>query len=267
MTTRILLNAEEKAKSYSKYYDMDMTPIPEEKMKILGTGPMDPALALLIENRNDLFKPGYLEGETGWCVLRDGTGFVANLTKMPGVTGNMFNWWMAWHSLEDLRYKIWDPEDHFYARAQDREKVLSANTLPEKLWGVKHLVHEDIGGGPCDLIIAFEKPADMGYDQSKIGTEFCSTLVCANGYDPNPGPGMAAVMTHFIRDIEDGCELRSRFWLGFQIQEKKAVRVIPEDFHMPDIAVKGLFAHNIKEYSHLATILPSIFAEEKDNWL
>jgi hypothetical protein len=38
----------------------------------------------------------------------------------------MFEWWMAWHALEDLRYRIWDSEDHFYARQQMREKVLDS---------------------------------------------------------------------------------------------------------------------------------------------
>lgn len=28
----------------------------------------------------------------------------------------------------------------------------------------------------------------------------------------------------------------------------------------------GLFAHNLKEFGHLAAILPSLYAEEKDNW-
>jgi hypothetical protein len=28
----------------------------------------------------------------------------------------------------------------------------------------------------------------------------------------------------------------------------------------------GLFAHNLKEFTNLAAILPLVYAEEKDNW-
>lgn len=266
MAARPPLTAEEKQKSYAKYYDRPLAPIPQEKLNILAAGPVDPAKALTIQNKNDLFKPGYLECEIGYCILPDGTGFVANLTEMPGVSGEMFDWWMAWHSLDDLRYKIWDPEDHFYARAQDRDQVLNAKTMPEKTWGVKHTVLEDIGMGADDLIIAFEKPADVGYDQAKVGTNLCSALICANGYDPKPGPGMVAFMTHFVRDIPGGCELRSRFWMGYQIQDGKVVRAIPEGVSIPEEMAKNLLAHNCKEYSNLAVLLPSVYAEEKDNW-
>jgi len=31
---------------------------------------------------------------------------VAVLTKMPGVTGAMFEWWMGWHYMENQRYKL-----------------------------------------------------------------------------------------------------------------------------------------------------------------
>ena len=67
---------------------------------------------------------------------------------MPGVTPEMFEWWFAWHGLEDLRYRIWDPEDHYYARQQNRARTLD-QSLPmrERTWGTCHHVKEDIGGG------------------------------------------------------------------------------------------------------------------------
>ena len=124
MSKRPELTAAERALPYAKFYDLPITPIPEEKLAVLAAGPIDPSLALKIEDRNDLFKPGYLPCEIGYCVMPNGTGFLANRTEMPGVTPEMFEWWFAWHSLEDLRYRIWDPEDHYYARQQMREKTL-----------------------------------------------------------------------------------------------------------------------------------------------
>lgn len=265
------LTPEEQKLSYSKYYYEPMAPVPPEKLKILADGPIDPAKALDVRDRSKLFDPGYLETEIGYCVMPDGTGFLANLTPMPGVTAEMFDWWMAWHSLEDLRYKIWDPEDHVYARVldSDRAHVLD-KSLPmrQRTWGVTHDVLEDIGGGADTLIIEFKRPADMGYPEEKVGTPACATMATGNGHSPQPGPNaIAAVMTHFIREIDGGIELRSRFWIGYQIDEnRQPVKVVPDGVIIPEIAPRGLFAHNLKEFSNLAALLPKIYPEEKDNW-
>lgn len=59
----------------------------------------------------------------------------------------------------------------------------------------------------------------------------------------------------------------SRFWLGYRYIDGKLVKILPEDIKIPEIAVRNLFSHNIKEYSNLAEILPKIYTEEKNNWL
>lgn len=267
MPERKPLTKEEKKLSYSNFYNLEMTEIPQEKLDILKSGPMSPEDMLDIENRNKLFDPGYFNVEVGFGIAKNGTGYVSNLTPMKGVTKEMFEWWFAWHSLEDLRYRIWDPEDHFYARQQKREKTLD-ESLPmrERTWGTQHKVLEDIGGGPDEIILEFNYPKDMGYDQDKIGSKYCASMMCANGHGVEPGKGAIAVMTHMIREIEDGIELRSRFWMGYQIIDGKAVKVIPDGIRIPVEAPMGLFAHNLKEFSHLAAILPAVYAQEKDNW-
>lgn len=141
MSKRPELTAAERALPYAKFYDLPITPIPEEKLAVLAAGPIDPSLALKIEDRNDLFKPGYLPCEIGYCVMPNGTGFLANRTEMPGVTPEMFEWWFAWHSLEDLRYRIWDPEDHYYARPADAGE----DPGPEPAHAGAHLGHRP----PC----------------------------------------------------------------------------------------------------------------------
>ena len=46
---------------------------------------------------------------------------------MRGLTPDMVNWWFAWHGLEDLRYMLWSPKDHFAVSMtdDDRAKVLN----------------------------------------------------------------------------------------------------------------------------------------------
>jgi len=267
MSQRPELTEEDRKKSYAKYYDLPIAPIPEEKQAIIMGEPMDPSLALPIEKRNDLFIPGYLPCESGYCVLENGTAYVANLTKMPGVTTEMFEWWFAWHGLEDLRYRIWDPEDHFYARQQMPEKVQNPDVpMREKTWGTVHLVLEDIGGGADELVLNFRYPHELGYEEEKVGTKACSTMICSNGHGPIPGKGVAAIMTHFVREVDDGIELRSRFWIGYGLVDGELVKLVPDDVCVPLEVPRGLFAHGVKEFGHLATILPSLYAQEKDHF-
>ena len=257
MSQRPVLTAEERKLPYAKYYDLPITPIPAEKIAVLEAGPIDPSLALKIEDRNKLFEPGYLPCEIGYCVMEDGSAYLANRTEMPGVTPEMFEWWFAWHGLEDMRYRIWDPEDHFYARQQMREKVLDPKVpMREKTWGTVHIVREDIGAGPDDLILEFRYPHELGYDESKVGTKDCAAMMCANGHGPVPGQGVAAV----------GSELRSRFWIGWGLVNGQVVKLVPDGVRVPVEVPMGLFAHNLKEFGHLATILPDLYKEEKDHF-
>lgn len=253
--------------SYAKYFHMPLTPIPQEKLDILAAGPMDPEKMLKITDRVKLFDQGYFDVEVGYGVQEDGSGYVSNLTKMPGVTKEMFEWWFAWHGLEDLRYKIWDPEDHYYARQKNRDKALSSNLpMRERTWGTTHEVLEDIGPGPDELILDFKYPSEMGYPEEKVGTDACASMMCANGHGPEPGKGVAAVMTHMIREIEGGIELRSRFWIGYQIMDGRPMKLIPKGVSVPMEVPMGLFAHNLKEFTHLAAILPKVYEEEKDRF-
>lgn len=73
-------------------------------------------------------------------------------------------------------------------------------------------------------------------------------------------------MTHFVREIEGGIELRSRFWMGWNYENGRDVKKIEDGDRYPDFAVMGLAIHNVKEFTNLAAILPSLYAEEKDNW-
>lgn len=56
----------------------------------------------------------------------------------------------------------------------------------EKTWGVTHDIMEDIGLGMERLLLQFCKPADLGYDMSKIGTSACAAMVCAVGKSSSP---------------------------------------------------------------------------------
>ena len=84
MSQRPVLTAEERKPLMPNITILPITPIPAEKIAVLEAGPIDPSLALKIEDRNKLFEPGYLPCEIGYCVMEDGSAYLANRTEMPG---------------------------------------------------------------------------------------------------------------------------------------------------------------------------------------
>jgi hypothetical protein len=267
------LTAEEKAKSYSRYFYRKIVAPTAERLAVMDK-PLDPAKALPIERINDLLDPGYHDVESGWCILPNGAGYIANHTIMPGVNVDMVNWWMAWHGLESMRYRIWYPPAHFGVSIseKDRAKVLDPKrSLAQKIHGVTHFVIEDTGGGGAEKIaIGFMSPEDVGFDMSRFKLPHVGTISAANGVslllDPPPGaPNFKspAFMIHFIREIPGGIEYRSRFWMGYHIVNKTPYLLLPNGVRLPEFVPAGLARHNVQEFTNLASFLPEIFNEQK----
>ncbi len=252
---------EEKDLSYYKFFEMELAPVPEKKLQVFKEGPSK--VSAVPFEKKQLFLEGKDKNycQVGYGNAEDGTGFVCNTTYMPGVTGEMLDWWFPWHSVgSDLRYKIWDPEDHYFARADDVAYVCDpAVPMNEKTWGVNHYIIEDVGPGPEFLKLCFKNPEDYGYDSSAIGTDECQSMVCAIGEST-----CAAAMTHKWYPYKDGVMFCSRFWIGFGVVDGKIVKTLPEGERVPEIMPKGLFGHNIKEFTNLASILPEVYRENKD---
>lgn len=253
----VLLTEEERKSPLYKYFERDIAPVPAEIVDRIMQGNFDPQGGILPSEMNQLFEPGYLAGEFGWFRLSDGGIMMANLTPMPGVTPEMFDWWFAWHGLSSMRYKIWDKDDHYYCQTRNPEKALDETlSLRERYWNTSHDVKEALldGQQPVDVHLNFVPPEAVGFDPEKLKV-FDGTIVCT------PGP---AIMTHFIRPTEGGCELRTRFWMGYQAMNNKPVRLpgfVPED-----MLAKAILIHNVKEFTHLAKILPEVYAEFKDRF-
>ena len=259
---KVGVSKEEKALPYYKYFERDLAKIPEEKLKLLDAPQEIEAVPFAEKN---LFLSGEDKNfcQVGYGVAADGTGFVANETYMPKVKTEMLDWWFPWHSVgSDLRYKIWDAEDHYFARADNAEYVCDPKVpVNQKTWGVSHYIIEDIGNGPGFLKIGFKRPADYGLDEKIIGSEKCESLVCGIG-----DGDCAAAMIHKWYSYKDGVKLCSRFWIGFADVDGEIKKTLPEGVKIPVEVPKGLFAHNIKEFTNLAAILPEVYAENKDNF-
>ncbi len=270
---RVIIPAGSELKTYYKYYGRSLRDIPEEKQEMLKHPLGTIGDGLEIDDRNDLFKEGYLPGEIGIFPLKAGGFCVANRTIFYGCKGEMLQWWFAWHGTDPLKYAIWDPYDHYDLIIPESEKHKLHDpsiSNADKCREIHHTVKESLipGDEPTEIEIFFRKPSVMGFEEKQIFTDHCSFLVCANVeiVTPEGVPNMPVVMTHMSRDIADGCELRSRFWLGYQIQEGNGVYLLPENMDIPLPLVTNLLQHNFFEFTNLAEILKSVYSEEKNNW-
>ena len=68
-------------------------------------------------------------------------------------------------------------------------------------------------------------------------------------------------MCHILRDVPGGVEWRTRFWMGYRLQNRKADCCIPPGIQVPVEAIKGLAVHNVMEFSNFAVMLPKIYKE------
>jgi phloretin hydrolase len=262
------LTSEEKKKPEAKYFYEKLAAPDPKKVKAMEQ-PCDPSKIIWPEQLNDLLNPGYLEVESGWCQMPNGGGFIANLTPMPGVTADMAHWWFTWFTLSNLRYKIWYRPSHLghYISPERRKKILDPKSRcpQDTLWGATHHAVEDVGVGPELIDIHFQSPEDCGFDVSRFRQPYASGLVAGYGdemmlFDPK-APRGCAFMCHVIRDVPGGIEWRTRFWMGYRLQNKKADFCVPPGEKVPADAIKGLALHNVHEYANFAVLLPKIHKE------
>ncbi len=153
-----------------------------------------------LSQANDLLNPGYLPFESGYKDLADGKRLVAALTRMPGCRAKMVHWWFSWLGGTE-QYKLWHPRDHIFS---DWENRRDGNYI-----GASHLVHEYLAGpsGPLfKLRINFHDPAEL-FDPARY-RESGVIAVCARIGDLEH-PVNFGRMTHFVRDTDYGCEMRS----------------------------------------------------------
>ncbi|MEM7182916.1 MAG: hypothetical protein AAF518_18535 [Spirochaetota bacterium] len=253
-------------KPYAKYWNPKMQPMQEHVQQSLLHGAEAAELGFPIEEANQLLQPGYLELENGYTRLANGQIFAAILTKMPGVTGKMIDWWFGWHYLESQRYKLWHPRCHVKNGAKRMVSDDPNLTDKEKYLNNPNYVTEYISDGLQDITITFYEPSTF-YDTSRFAEANVSTVICGT-VSFQTIPLNLGVLSHMIRETEDGCEMRSRFWLGnFRIRElsfhNPLHKLIPSKW-MAKLAGsldlgKDMVVHCGMEMNHLASFLPELY--------
>jgi len=188
------------------YFRQDMAPLSAHAREAVLVGGQAPELFPDLSAAPTLLEPGYWPMETGYTVCPDGSARIFALTPMPGVTPAMWDWWFGWHGDEALKYKLWHPRAHVHVAWADGEGDLG------RYVGRTSKVVEYVGASRLDLTIRFVPPGQPWPRRSQTGGP-------GRGCDLRPG-GLAGApvetgwLIHHLRPTADGCEMRSRFWLG-----------------------------------------------------
>lgn len=239
-----------------------------EVLTALNAGSLQQNEVLSWDNRHKLTEEGYLPGENGWARFADGSAYVAVKTFFPGATAKMIDWWFEWAQREeDIRYKIWYPGAH-YAMSQAPTPTAPYYRQPKAYWGKSRFPVEDVGVGVARLRLDFVAPSEFGFDELPEG----ATMLAVRVGLPN-GLLKTTDMIHYVRPVEGGVEMRSRFWIarefeamagGVGIAAALADNALVKRAVVPENLPQELALHCANEYSQLASFLPDVYGQYKD---
>ena len=262
---------EERLLDYSKYYYWKM-PQPDPLALQISDAPVDSAKVLPAERMEKMLDPGYHAVEHGYCIMPNGSAFVACYVNMPGVTVDMIDWWFVWHFITppsvpsgngNLRYKLWCPSAHWETGLVDEASMKryldDRIPLRERRQGTEAYIVEAIveDQPPCRMTAHAVFNEEFGLDMNKLNKPENGTITGAVVVSD----GVPAIHFQQYRPTVNGIELRARYWLGYRLENGKAVRAY--DCPNPtEESARAILLHNMKECPHLAHMLPSLYAEE-----
>ena len=254
-------SADERAQSpYAPFFRPAMAPLSESVRAALLNGAVAHELMPPLVDAGALQSGDDWTFETAYTLCPDGEARVFVHTPMPGVTPAMWDWWFSWHGDEAQKYKLWHPQAHVHVGWADGQGDLGHYV------GRTSRVVEYVGSARMSLTIRFVRPRELGLDEDQLKASgevaICARVALADG------PVETGWLIHHLRPMAEGCEMRSRFWLGGGNVRPKAIsgplgrllgglaaRLAP----IKPQQASDLLIHCAQEMSHLATILPQIF--------
>lgn len=242
------------------------TPVQQQ---ILDAGPIAVEDAIPIEHWLDhLQVHGYPRCCYGYTMMPDGSGFYIEYSVSP-VTwqGKWRRWYGKWYNQYsksmrpeqgNLRYKIWNPVDHwdhhFVNGVDDKDGVWSRETL-------------DLGetGDASKGIAAISHNIDLrdyGLSEERYQQLLdadCRADACWEEFE---GPGH-----HLVLRFSRPCPLGGREsinceWMGYYAKDGKIIR--DPETPVDEKYLKHVLMHNTIERQHLYEVLPDLYEAYKD---
>lgn len=259
------LTKEEMELPVSRFYtDYKLYPPSPLLQQILDAGPMRVEDAIPIEHWLDHLRvTGYPEVCYGYTMMPDGSGFYIEYSVSPvSWQGKWRRWYGKWYnqysksmikSQGNLRYKLWNPLDHW------DHKFVNGEDDKDGVWSVETL---DLGasGDPGKGIAAVSHNIDLreyGLSEERykeLLAADCRADACWEEFD---GPGHHLVL-RFSRPCPfGGRESINCEWIGYMAKDGKIVR--DEETPVDENYLKNVLIHNTIERQHLYDLLPDLY--------
>jgi len=273
---RPALSSEELKLPLAKYYDLPLVEPGPREMQIINAGPFNPALAIKPENFLDLLQPeGYQPVEYGYCMMPDGSGYLAVYTTYPNCTPQMLAWWFRWLNIHskgmpagqgNLKYKIWNPLDHWdHGFVNGKDKI-------DGIWTVETL---DLGEGEAPVytirhhvdlfLLGLTKERDAALKAAGCWVDAAvESFHTVDESHTNTG-GSHLCLTLSRTNPFGIMEKCTREWIGWGVKDGKIVRdestpasMLCEEY------LRKVIIHSTVEAQQLSKFLPQLYAEYKD---
>ena len=261
---------EEKNMPLAKYYyDYPMKDLPDE-VKAYFEKAIDPADAVKVENFIDWLKPmgEYEKVENGYCMFEDGSGYICTYMKIPEIVQpKKIFWYLKWlnvHSKSmvlghgNLRYKIWNPADHwdhYFINWKDPSD------------GIHTTESLDLGEGDrkYDTIRHWFNLRDFGLTDEKIKALEDSGLSVGeqSAWESFDEPGAHLTMGQIRPCPDGGFERRSVEWIGWR-PSKDGKLVREEGTHCDEDYLHKVAIHTLIEWYHLMSFINELYDEYHD---
>jgi hypothetical protein len=157
----------------------------------------------------------------------------------------MIEWWHHRRKTVD-EFRQWHPIAHVHC---EWNETLQANVY-------EHLVNGEVEKTKAQR----REPADY-FDAARLAAAGVSAAVCSRGGSPDRD-GWAVHIVHLCRDMEYGCEVRTRLFFGdFDPAPPAALRPLLLRIFDEERA-RWLVRHQSEEYVYLARFLPALYERE-----
>lgn len=264
------LSEEEKALPSSRFYtDYPLFKPNPIQQQILDAGPMDVKYAIPVEKWLDWISPtGYPEVVYGYTMMPDGSGFyIEYSTTAPTWQGAWRRWYGKWYNRYskgmpkgkgNLRYKIWNPIDHW------DHKFVNGEDDKDGVWSMETLDLGKTGDASKGVAAVSHNINLLDYGMTKermaeLEAADCRVEACWEEFD---GPGH-----HLVLRFSRPCPLGGREsinceWMGYYPIDGKIVR--DADTPVDEEYLKNVLTHNTIERAHLAQVLPDLYEAYHD---
>ncbi len=251
------------------YYDYPMKDLPREVKDEIFAQPVDPDSVVKAENFLDWLKPKgeYCEKENAYCMMPDGSGYIATYMRFPkDLDVKKLFWYLNWLNFHprsqpagtgNLRYKIWNPADHW-----DHYFI----NWTDKSEGVHTTESLDLGEGDrqYDTIRHSFPLREYGLTQERIDELKASGLSVneESDWESFDFEGAHLTLGQIRPCVDGGFERRSVEWIGWRPKDGKIVRVpkTPCD----EAYLRKVAYHTLIEWYHICTWIDDLYAEYHD---